>query len=337
MSTSSFMSTSATQRLAALGREFESLGHLLWAEWVFKQVARRGPPSSTAYYLLGRIQAKRGKLSEGKKNFARGLELKPDFYQCRVSFFHLCRDEHWQPGMDERRSSRHRSLEVDDRTRSGVAELHRAVGAAITPQVWYEIGRFDSDDMESCVLDNLEAMRQRMKGRAARAFGRQLDESRRILDQVVRAMGHRGDPVGTRSPNRAMVALRDGSRVVVDDLRDGDDLIGSHLEIIEGGRTQFVPLGSLKRVRFGRFGEFTEVRLEDIRAASRQAVVPAFYYGSRFATMPELKRGEVSMFKELYRGIQIGVGRRVFHGINPEDGSDMAVGMHEIGAIEFMS
>ncbi len=337
MSTRTAISTTAAQRLAALGREFESLGHFLWAEWVFKQVARRGPPSSTAYYILGRIQAKRGKLEEGKANFARCLAMKPDFYQCRVSFFQICREEHWQPASPRWALFAARPAVPEEPEAWSLTDLHQAVGAALSSQMWYEVGRFDTDDPDACVLDSLETMQRRMKGRAARVFARRLAEARGVLDRACVFLEHQAAAERTWKKRRVRVTRRDGSSVDLLGLRDSDDLTGCHLETIEDGRTRFLPLVDVARVRFGRFGEFTEARVDVAGGASRAVVVPALYYGSRYSTMAELSHGEISMFKELYKGIQIGVGRRVFRGTRPDDGSDVALGIHEIEVIEFMS
>ncbi len=338
MPTRSIMPNSIALWLAAWGRELETSGHLLWAEWIFRQVTRRGPPSSTAYYLLGRIQTRRGKLTEGKESFAKGLVIKPDFYHCRVGFFGACREEYWQGSRSPRWRLGRKAQPAADLSALSLGELHRLVSRSLPILVWYEIARFDNEeDMDLSVIDSLTAMQRRMKGRSARALRRQLEEAREVLDRVVEAIrGLEAADAGDGAPLDAVVTQRDQTQRLFRGFRDGDDLVGRHLEIIHDGKMEFLPFQAVREVRFGRYGEFTDVDIRTREGRTFKAVIPTLYYGSRFSSMLDLRQGNVSMFKELYRGIQVGVGRRVFRGTHPETGGTEAVGIHEIEAIEFV-
>jgi tetratricopeptide (TPR) repeat protein len=317
-----FLSNSSdfVQRMATLGREFENMGHFRWAEWIFKRVVHADPPSATALFILGRIQTKRGSLEEGKKTYAKCLALKPDFYQCRVSYFETCREQYWTNLLRTARQSKSRTGNEPPDT-NPLALLHKQLAIAIFPQMWFEIGRLDSDDPDVSAFDRLLAMEAKMKGRAAKKFSIRMNSSLHILEEVASIIAETRARLIETNTRSARITRRNGPSISLEGLRDSDDTIANHLEAIIDGQLTFLPMEHLRRIRFGQFGNFTETSVELRDGQKLDIVVPATYYGSRYSSASELKRGDFSVFKDLFDGVQIGVGRRVFQGRQTEKGT----------------
>jgi hypothetical protein len=327
----------AIQRLTAIGREYESQGHYRRAEWIFRRVVRLGPPSSTAYFDLGRILTRRGKLDDAKRNYALSLELKPDFYLCRINFFETCRQEYWTfnaPAL----AQIEQQLTTDEATPElHLRRLHLLLSGGLFQQMRFEVARLDYDDLDTSVYDRLFASQHAMKGsaRAQRRLATLLAQTQGLFERLEAELATiRGLFPGAET-RRVRLLLRKKPPIDLVGLRDSDDLIGYHLEVISGGKLSFLGWDRIRRVDLGLHSEFIEASLELTDAAQLKVVVPSIYYGSQQSTLPELQRGEFTIFKDLYRGIQLGVGRRVFSGRNAENGEPVAVGIHEVRAIEF--
>ena len=330
-------SPSALQRLTATGREYESQGHLRRAEWAYSRVVELGSPSSTAYFDLGRIQTRRGNLAEAKRNYARCLELKPDFYLCRVNFFETCRQEYWTYHPAVLVQVEQRLAGPESTTELRMRRMHLLLSGGMFQQMRFEVSRLDFDDLDTSVYDRLVATQAALKktGREERAFARRLEETCRQFERLKGELTELQPLFALAAKRRVRVHLRKRPPVNLVGLRDTDDLIGHHLEIISGGRLSFLGLERIRRIEFGLHGEFIETALEMWDGSRLTVVVPGLYYGSQQSTLPELQRGEFSMFKDVYQGIQVGVGRRVMCGIDVENLQNVAIGIHEIQTIEF--
>jgi len=321
----------------AKGRDYESQGHLARAEWAFKRALFLGMESSTAYYHLARVQDLRGRLEDAKLNYVRSLELKPDFYLCRIKFFEMCRLEYWRarPGLLEQVE---RQLEKQEAAPElHFRRLHLLVSDGLFQQMRFEVARQDYDDLDHSVFERLCSAKTSMRGtrRARDKYERNLNRTRKLFDVLEQELEEFTRFTEGAILQRAKLTLRSGRQLELDGLRDGDDLIGHHLEVISGGKLSFLGLERVKRIEFGLHSEFIETRLELRDGSKRHVVMPSIYYGSDQSTHTELQHGGYTIFKDVYRGIQMGVGRRVLKGRGGPEDAWVAVGIHEIRAIEF--
>ena len=329
-------SPDAIQRMAALGREFESQGHYRLAEWVFKRVTEAETPSSTAFFILGRIQTQRGNLLEGKLSYTRCLEMKPNFYQCRVNFFESCRQEYWVPPKSRLTRYLPSNQTTSESPDTQLQRLHHKLRHAIFPQMWFEIARWDSDESNGSVFEHLKNIGIQMKGWRSRKFRKSLVESESWLEEVFDEFSSPIPAHQKAAERKARISRRNAPPLDVIGLRDSDDTIGYHLEIISGGSLSFIPLDKLERIELGSRSDFTETKLQFRDDSTQKVVIPATYYSSRHAGMPELTRGEFSILRDLYRGLQIGVGRRVFQARDAVSNESVAIGVHEVSRIELL-
>lgn len=368
-------SPAALEWLSAVGQEYENRGFLRGAEWIFRQVVRTGGPSSKAYYHLGRVLYRRGRLEEARHSYARSLEIKPDFYLCRLGFFELCRQEYWRfvptvpnapvPGVpaptpldvspatpsegtdDPAFSPPLSGFEVPPGSRpvpsmegpeTRLRQLHQHVAEGILPLMRSELARLDEGDVEISIYDRLLASQGILKlsKRQARLQAQQLERAGEAFEQARHTLQALQPSFEASRGRVARITPRKKPPFEVVGLRDSDDLVSYHLEYISGGQLTFIALDKVRSVEFGLTSEFTEATLRLIDGTMLRVVMPSLYYGSLDSGHPELQRGEFTLFKELFPGIRVGIGRRVFTCARRYTAEPMALAFQDIQKLEFL-
>lgn len=329
-------SPAALEWLSAVGQEYERRGFLRASEWMFRQVVRMGGPSSKANYHLGRVLAQRGKFEEAKRSYALSLELKPDFYLCRLGFFELCRRQYWTSDEGKRVQLAQRQRQAPQDEGLKLAWLHQLLAAGLTPLMRAELARLEEVEVETSIYDRLQASTAviPVPRRVAQEQAEQLERSQVQLEEARQVLQGLQPQWLARSALKLKLFFRKQPPLTMVAPRDGDDTLGPHLEVISGGLLSFIPFDTLAQVELGLTSEFTEATLTYRDGDVQRVVVPTLYFGSLESGHAELARGEYTLFKELYPGIRLGIGRKVLTGRKPYTGAVVAVPLQDVLRIE---
>lgn len=329
----------ALEWLELRAQSLEQRGWLRASEWLLARVALGQPPQARRWYQLARLQDSRGRLPEARRSYAQALELKPDFYLCRVGFFELCRQDYWTFQPTLLTALEGASLEEDGQKEALLRRYHLLLADALDRAVLEELARADDPELEVPVLERIQlgtherhlAMRERLRREASlEKTLRRLDEAE-LLHTTLEAQAHHARTQWAR------VVRRKRSPLVIQGLRDSDDRVGYALELISGGKLAFVGFDKLHRIQLGQVSDFTEATVELAAGEGLECVVPSTYYGSRISASREIQRGELTLFKQLRPWLKLGAGRRVFVGTLAETGDPVVVAFHEVLSIEFFS
>lgn len=309
--------------LRRLGHRWAQEGHLSAAEWALAQVADHGSPTAACLYELGRVQSARGRLGSARDSLRRGLVLKPNFYLARKLLHDVCRDDYWRG-----------AIPPDDEP-TALRRAHLHLREALFPELVTELLRLD-EELDHHAVDRLaQRLGRGPDTRDVRRIRERLDHSRALLEAIPADLAQATLQQGPVDKRPARLQTRDGRVFQVDGLHDGDDLIGYHLEVIIEDALRFLPLGTLRSVVFGPAGPWVDAAITLDDGSRLEGVVPLRYHGSERSALAEVRDGEGTLLSWVYGDLKLGMGKRIFNGLDGARGVWLTFGAPDLARMDF--